>query len=126
MSNKKSLAEMRDLLQDVLNPIRHTSDPASPSISADWIINELAERGIVLTSDPCMVKHPDQPCFVLIAQDPLAHAMVDDWARRRVVQVYDELGEVVGNESAKIFEAQVLAGQMRTWRLEHVASKPTV
>lgn len=51
--------------------------------------------------------HPDEPMFVLLARDPLAADLVEEWARRR---------EQSRGPSAKVEEARVCAATMREWQ----------
>lgn len=59
---------------------------------------------------------PDEPMFVLLARDPLAPALVVEWARRREQAAIDEGGEL---DPAKTLEARACAQAMRAWRAEH-------
>lgn len=53
---------------------------------------------------------PDEPMFVLLARDPLAPGLVEDWALRR---------ELSGEDPTKVQEAYDCAEAMRNWRNEH-------
>ena len=53
---------------------------------------------------------PDEPLFTLIARDPLAPLLVDQWAAQL---------EALGIDAAKVAEARQCAEAMRAWRREH-------
>jgi hypothetical protein len=50
---------------------------------------------------------PDEPMFILLARDPLAPALVREWAQRRA--------ETRGRPDAKIDEARACAENMERW-----------
>lgn len=50
---------------------------------------------------------PDEPMFVLLARDPLAPMLVEEWAKRRVAS---------RGPSAKTREAFDCANAMRDWQ----------
>lgn len=52
---------------------------------------------------------PNEPMFILLARDPLAPGLVDDWALRR---------EISGEDPAKVQEAYDCAETMRAWQTE--------
>ena len=60
----------------------------------------------------------DEPLFVLRANDPLAPALVHEWANRYESAKVRELGGVVHNRTGleKSDEARVCAHAMRLWR----------
>lgn len=61
----------------------------------------------------CLGKaHPDEPIFVLRAQDALAADMVDKWAIHAAA---------AGCGNDKVLEAKALAEQMRNW---HIRKNP--
>jgi hypothetical protein len=61
--------------------------------------------------DSCYEKaEPDEPIFVLRAQDILAPEMVREWAYRAAV---------LGSPREKIVEARKLADRMEDWQIEH-------
>lgn len=49
---------------------------------------------------------PDEPMFVLLARDPMAPRLVEQWARER---------EWAGEKPAKVDEARQCAHAMRQW-----------
>lgn len=56
----------------------------------------------------------DEPVFVLRAKDPIAPALIEDWAKH---------AEMMGiHEPAKIAEARALAQSMREWRTLRVGN----
>lgn len=54
----------------------------------------------------------DEPMFVLLARDPYAPALVDDWADER-----EHRGREGDREKAD--DARHVAAEMRAWRAEH-------
>jgi len=56
----------------------------------------------------------DEPMFILLARDPLAPELVEEWAVRR----YSDIAKGLRPESdmAMVEEAQRLAFEMREWR----------
>ena len=60
----------------------------------------------------------DEPLFVLRAKDPLAPALVHEWANRYEDATMRELGGVVHERKGleKSDEARVCARAMRLWR----------
>lgn len=50
---------------------------------------------------------PDEPMFILLARDRLAPSLVEMWAATR---------ELMGEDPAKVAEANECAAAMRTWR----------
>ena len=62
----------------------------------------------------CYAKaHPDEPIFVLRANDPLAPALVRTWAHSYATNCGEE---PTADQSAKILEAYQCARAMRQWR----------
>lgn len=57
---------------------------------------------------------PDEPMFVLLARDPDAPRLVEEWAQRRMVAVAD--GTRPPSDEAGVQEAMRLAHDMRAWR----------
>lgn len=53
---------------------------------------------------------PDEPMFVLLARDPMAPGLVEQWADWRAL---------IGEDQAKVAEARECAGKMRDWHKEH-------
>lgn len=65
------------------------------------------ERAAAVAGEGCLGKaHPDEPVFILRAQDVLAAALVDRWA---------DLAQRAGTSYGKVHEARVLAQKMREW-----------
>lgn len=58
----------------------------------------------------------DEPMFVLLARDPLASALVVEWACRRATR--DEL-PLSDHDAAKVVEARQCAADMEKWRQAH-------
>jgi len=59
--------------------------------------------------------HPDEPLFVLRAQDICAANAVRDWANRAVI---------MGARTDKIEEADVLADEMDEWPIKQIPGRP--
>lgn len=57
---------------------------------------------------------PDEPYFLLAARDPMAPALVRNWAMMRQQQV--EQGIKPSEDMAKAVEARQCAAQMEIWR----------
>lgn len=57
---------------------------------------------------------PDEPMFILLARDPKAPMLVDEWAALRAQQVDD--GERPQADMAMVDEARQCAAAMRAWR----------
>lgn len=51
--------------------------------------------------------HPDEPMFVLLGRDPMAPALVREWARRR---------REAGESEEKVCEALACADAMEEWK----------
>lgn len=58
---------------------------------------------------------PDEPMFVLLARDPSAPALVEEWARRRGELI--DRGEKPESDRPMIAEALSCATAMREWRV---------
>jgi hypothetical protein len=57
---------------------------------------------------------PDEPMFVLLARDPWAPDLVEDWAVRRMRDI--TLGIRPKSDLPMVDEAQRCASNMRKWR----------
>ena len=57
---------------------------------------------------------PDEPMFILLARDPWAPDLVEEWARRRAADI--GLGVRPMSDMTKVDEAQACATAMREWR----------
>ena len=60
----------------------------------------------------------DEPMFILLARDPLAPMIVEEWAR------WEE--NRLGHNTEKIQEAKNCANEMRIWRKTNVPSPDPV
>lgn len=60
---------------------------------------------------------PDEPMFVLLARDPHAPELVEDWALVRMRQV--RVGVRPLEDLKMVEEAQQCAKAMREWRIEN-------
>lgn len=58
---------------------------------------------------------PDEPMFVLLARDPFAPELVEDWAARRRRDV--AAGHRPKEDLPMVAEAIACAAEMRVWRL---------
>ena len=58
---------------------------------------------------------PDEPMFVLLARDPFAPALVEDWAFERQRQI--DRGVRPQSDQAMVDEAMRCAANMRHWRV---------
>ena len=56
----------------------------------------------------------DEPMFVLLARDPSAPDLVEDWAKRREAEV--TAGRRPASDLAQVKEARESAQNMRAWR----------
>lgn len=57
---------------------------------------------------------PDEPMFVLLARDPSAPLLIEDWADTRERAI--ETGGRPRSDEAMVEEARTCADEMRTWR----------
>lgn len=57
---------------------------------------------------------PDEPMFTLLARDPSAPDLVDEWAVRRLADIMS--GERPEEDMPKVREAHRCAANMRSWR----------
>lgn len=57
---------------------------------------------------------PDEPMFILLARDPAAPWLVEDWAARRLAQIQD--GRRPESDMPMVEEARRCASNMRKWR----------
>lgn len=57
---------------------------------------------------------PDEPMFTLLARDPMAPDLIDDWADRRVFDI--QCGRRSIDDAAMVAEARQCAVAMREWR----------
>lgn len=60
---------------------------------------------------------PDEPMFILLARDPDAPKLVEDWAVERAQAVRQGLRPK--SDMAMVDEAQLCARKMREWRKEN-------
>lgn len=60
---------------------------------------------------------PDEPMFVLLARDPGAPALVEEWAHRREFLINSRRRPE--SDRAKVAEARECAARMRQWRAEN-------
>jgi hypothetical protein len=74
------------------------------------------EINAALKGEGCLGKAaPDEPVFVLRAQDRFAADVVRHWANL--------VGSASEGSNPKVFEAQLHADIMETWRIEHGGGK---
>ena len=57
---------------------------------------------------------PDEPMFILLARDPRAPQIIEQWACRRENDI--DVGYKPESDRAMVEEAQRCADQMREWR----------
>jgi hypothetical protein len=70
----------------------------------------------------CLAKaEPDEPMFILLARDPLAPALVEEWAQKRVMTC-----EATDANVAKVNGALETARAMREWRTKNRPDRPNV
>ena len=63
---------------------------------------------------------PDEPVFVLRANDRIAPSIVRDWASRYLdTKMAEQKGIVTDAQLRKYHEAFTLAGQMVEWQIRH-------
>ena len=60
---------------------------------------------------------PDEPMFVLLARDPGAPELVEEWARSRAQGI--AIGQYPASDAPKIMEAMDCAMNMRKWRVRN-------
>ncbi len=63
--------------------------------------------------DAYMKAEMDEPMFVLLARDPLAHLLVEHWVRLRQAMDFSS------DTQEKMLEALECARQMREWASDH-------
>lgn len=57
---------------------------------------------------------PDEPMFVLLARDPSAPDLIEQWAHHRLAAIVSNTRP--GSDMALVNEARECAANMRTWR----------
>jgi hypothetical protein len=60
---------------------------------------------------------PDEPMFTLLARDPYAPWLLEEWAGERETQI--ENGRRPASDIAMVVEARQCAENMREWRREN-------
>ena len=69
----------------------------------------------LIESDPCFIKAmTDEPCFVLLARDPMAPALVRLWVAARRVAIAE--GGRPMSDLSQVEAAEREAEQMEVWR----------
>jgi len=63
---------------------------------------------------------PDEPMFILLARDPLAPELVDEWAVRRMQEIL--LGTRPKSDIPMVDQAQRCATDMRLWRVRNAGA----
>jgi hypothetical protein len=95
--------------------LRRVDAPADPLPVTRWEKNvgTLAKE----FRDGCLSRvRPDEPIFVLRAQDVFAPEVVECWA--------DHVEGAAGEDAPKVVEARKLAAQMREWQRQNAAKVP--
>jgi hypothetical protein len=60
---------------------------------------------------------PDEPMFILLARDPFAPFLIEDWATRRETSINQ--GMRPESDRPMVIEARQCAKNMREWRKEN-------